>query len=572
MMLHPHLLSLFTQHLTSRANSPFLYHRKNNKYVSYSYKQIWGEIQRMAVLLRQYGIQKGDRIAILSNNRPEWVVADLATLSLGGIVVPIYPTLSSQEMAYILNDSECKVAFIETGDHLAAIQAEKTSLPFLKKIIVMEQVVLTNSDFVYFYFGSAKPSVAIDVCDVMREDIASIVYTSGTTGSPKGVVLKHDHFLSNLEDIAKAIPISNEDVLLSFLPLSHTFERTTGYYYPLLQGACIYYAENVNTVSRDLLLAKPTAMVSVPRLYEKIYEKITNQLGPLKKRMFDWAVNLGIQYIIQKQEKEFWANIQLKIANLLVFSKIKKRTGGRLKFWVSGGAPLRKDLSVFFRALGLPIIEGYGLTETAPVLACNRFDHIKAGSVGLPLERVQVKCLEDGELLVKGPNVMQEYWHKPEETKAAIDKQGWFHTGDIAKIDEDGFIFIVDRKKELIVLSNGKKVAPQVIEALLVSSPFISQAVVIGDKRHYLTALLYPNKDACLKLTQLVEIKDVLTKEIEDRLSHLARYEQVKKFIVLDHELTAENGFLTPSLKYKRKVIYHYYQAMIDQLYQEEDS
>jgi long-chain acyl-CoA synthetase len=351
--------------------------------------------------------------------------------------------------------------------------------------------------------------------------------------------------------------------------LSHTFERTTGYYYPLLQGASIYYAENVNTVTRDLLLARPTAMVSVPRLYEKIYDKIILNLSPFRKIMFDWALKLGIEYRIEQKSKSFFMKFQFWLASILVFSKIKKRTGGRLKFWVSGGAPLRKDLSVFFRALGLPIIEGYGLTETSPVLTCNRLDNMKTGSVGLPLARVQVKCSEEGELLVKGPNVMQGYWKKPEQTKEVLDEQGWFHTGDIASIDEQGFVFIVDRKKELIVLSNGKKVAPQYIESLLMASPFISQAIVIGDQRHYLTALLFPNYPALSKLTRFMDIKDMLVKEMESRLSHLARYEQVKKILLLEEELTAEKGFLTPSLKYKRKLIYTHYQEAIEALYQE---
>ena len=513
----------------------------------------------------------------MSNNRPEWVVSDIAIMSLGAVVVPVYPTLSQEDTAYILKDSDSKVAIMELKQH---VDFAKTFLANGGDVTILSISDTPGVDSFSSVLSKRSDDETFDSSSLLSDDVASIVYTSGTTGDPKGVMLTHGNFLSNVSDIREALPLSESDRVLSFLPLSHVFERTAGYYTVLAIGGQIYYAESITSVAQDMLLAKPTVLVSVPRLYEKIQAKIVAGLTGAKKPLFHMASSFGLRYgkFGDKKGSVFHALI-LKLWDTLVFSKIRQKTGGHLRFFVSGGAPLGKELGNFFRAVGLLIIEGYGQTETSPVVACNRTEAFKMGSIGLPLKSVQVKLAEDGELLVKGPNIMKGYYKKPEKTAQTVSEDGWLHTGDIANIDDDGFVFIVDRKKDLIVLSNGKNVPPQVIEKQVSMSQFISQVVVTGEGKNYITALIVPDyerlKDVHSALADLSnaalashgDVMAVIQNEIDTQCSGFSRYEKIKKFTLLEEELSQEKGELTPTLKPKRKVVKEQYGDLIQAMY-----
>ncbi|MFQ5584729.1 MAG: AMP-dependent synthetase/ligase, partial [Calditrichia bacterium] len=412
--------------------------------------------------------------------------------------------------------------------------------------------------------------------------------TPGTTGLPKGVMLTHGNFLSNIEGGLNALPVSAEDTFLSFLPLSHVFERMVGQFLAFQIGATVAYAESVDAVADNLGEVKPTLMASVPRLFEKIYAKIMDSLeegSPIKKALFLWAIGVGkdaLKYKQQNKSLPLLLGIQHSLADILVYSKLKERVGGRIRFFVSGGAPLSKDIGEFFAAAGLLIIEGYGLTETSPVITVNHLDKFKFGSVGLPLFNVEVKIAEDGEILTRGPHVMKGYYHNEEATKEAIDKEGWFHTGDIGHFDEDGMLIITDRKKNIIVTAGGKNVAPQYIENFLVSSRYVEQAVVIGDKRKFCSALLVPNMENLtkfaeanglgdLKPSELLKhpkVQQLYEKEVKAVSGELASYETIKKFALIEEPFSIENEQLTPTLKVKRKVVEKVYKDVIDSLYE----
>ncbi len=596
MQTFKHLPDLLIQNCLKQPHAPALFSRNSNGlYHSVSYQQFYDEAFTLALGLKSFGIKQGDRIGLLSNNRPEWAYCDFAVQFLGAIDISIYPTLSAQEIGYILNDSESTAIFVETQEHFNAVRKVLVDCSHLKTIITFFEedttpfhgVEIVSLDHVMRigkgHSDASRQALEQDIDRLDRQMTASIVYTSGTTGHPKGVMLTHENFLANVEGILAVTPVSKQDVVLSFLPLSHVFERTVGYYTLLAVGGKIYYAQNINTVSDDMRDAKPTVLVSVPRLYEKIQTRILDGLSGIKKWLFYWALWRGKAYkqkLAEKKDIPLLDRLSFKCADILVFRKIKARTGGRLRFFVSGGAPLSKDIGEFFNSLDLTIIEGYGQTETSPVIACNRVDGYKFGTVGKALPNVEVKQAEDGELLVRGPSIMKGYYNMPDATAEIIDSEGWLHTGDIIKQDSEGFISIVDRKKELIVLSNGKKVPPQMIESKLVSSPFILQAMVVGENRNFLTALIVPDlarytraKQHEVKVTDSDKIltdsqlhafyMSVVSKKLED----LANYEKVKKICILAKELTPEAGELTPTLKFKRHVICSAFHDEIEQLY-----
>ena len=553
------------------------YRQEDTTYHPITYATCLYHIQQLASGLSKLGLLPGDRVAILCTNRPEWMFSDFAILSLGCIVVPIYPTLSAQEIAYILNDCQAKILILESSSHTTIVQKIWPECSSLLQIITLCEPSITPPHDTQKVIGfntlcPPNPSPTPEQLDswfsytatIDTNTVASIVYTSGTTGHPKGVILTHGNFLSNVAGILAITPVGYADSALSFLPLSHVFERTVGYYTLLAVGGSIYYAKSIATLSQDLQLAKPTVLVSVPRVYEKMHDKIVESLSGLKKWLFYLA---------------FYLPCRNRFTDKWIFSKIRQKTGGRLRFFVSGGAPLSKELGLFFNKLGLLIIEGYGMTETSPVIACNQVSAYKFGTVGKALPNVQTKQAEDGELLVKGPSVMVGYWANSE---TIIDSQGWLHTGDIVRQDAEGFIEIIDRKKELIVLSNGKKIPPQLIEKCLLKSPYISQAIVIGDNKNYLSALLVPHisrvKQHVPALRLVAENKwptdavalaffnQIVTKACAD----LAPFEQVKKIILLMDELTPESGFLTPTLKPKRRIIASHFKTIIDALYTSE--
>jgi long-chain acyl-CoA synthetase len=579
----PQQMALFSRHIGDSHSS----------YVGLTYGVVYQRALAFALGLSALEIHEGSKVSILSNNRPEWVISDMGTLMIGAITVPVYATLSASEIMHIVQNSESEAIVVETPTHLEHVLKYTSVLPHLRLIICLfEQDSLpehTGLTFISYSslirLGETEPegkrlALLDHIRTLSRDQLASIVYTSGTTGAPKGVMLTHGHFLSNVEDIIAVTPLSSEDRLLSFLPLSHAFERTVGYYTALAVGAKIYYAENMTTVSADLLEAKPTILVSVPRLYEKIHDKIFDSLKGFKLKLFSWAFSVGKRAL----EQHCFSSLSYRIADRLVFSKIRAKTGGQLRFFVSGGAPLSADLGVFFKVAGLQIIEGYGLTETSPVIACNRLDAYRFGTVGQALPSQTVRLADDGELLVKGPNVMMGYYlsnNRPNPDFPAVDSEGWFHTGDIAEISEDGFIRIVDRKKELLVLSNGKNIPPQVIEQKLCTSPYIAQAIVIGDRHPFVTALIVPQfpklsaaiGQPILPGQESVWVQDpavhaFIEAELNRVQAEMSNYEKVKKFTLLAAELTPESGALTPTLKPKRKVIYQLFYTQIQAMYE----
>lgn len=598
--LHGTILDLYrTAETLYAADQHFLRRKVDGQWVGEDFQTVKRRLLNVSAALVAAGVKAGDRVAIMSRNRPEWAIVDLAVQHAGAASVPIYDTLEPKTTGYILKDSGAKIVFGEDGVILERILEGRSDAKAtnVKRVIVfdppagkLDKLVTSFADFEQ-EGASADDKHHDEVTKrsnaVAPDALCSIVYTSGTTGMPKGVMLSHNNFHSNVIASLRLVPYEAGAVGLSFLPLSHVFERMAGYYLNLAAGVTIAYAENVAAVPANLVEVQPDVMASVPRLYEKMHSKILQNVDAssfIKKRIFAWALGVGEAYASLKVEgKEVPAKLEKKFAKAdkLVFSKIKAKTGGRLQFFISGGAPLSKTVEVFFASLGIAIYQGYGLTETSPVISVNNPKRRRFGSVGPVVDGVEVKIAEDGEILCRGLNVMQGYWNRPEDTAEAIDKDGWFHTGDIGKFDDDGFLYVTDRKKELIVMSNGKNVAPQPIENDLKTQPHIAQAVVIGDNRNFMTAIIAPDFDALaiyaedhkidatdpVALVQNEKIQALLRAEVESTNGRLSRYEQIKKFRLLPRELTHEAGELTPTLKTKRKVIDANYAQLIEEMY-----
>ena len=556
-MVRPtNLYQLFVNSAQFYSESAALIYYYENQWVEISYEVLCQKIDYFSGFLSDKGVQKGDRIGLYMENRPEWVIADMAAYRLGAVVVPIYPTLSEQEVAYIVNDSEMKLLILDSQLRFnIAVKLFNCSL--LKYIVNVGSIAHDNATYIYSFVDVCAQKLVTQQCDVDLNDLASIVYTSGTTGEQKGVMLTHGNFLANVTDILSVYDLSSADKALSFLPLSHVFERTAGYYTLIAKGVTICYAQSHLTVAQDLQTIKPTVIVSVPRLYEKIYAKIMTQTVGLKKQLLDWAVAVG-----QNNGIRSW------VANQLVFKKILAKTGGKLRFCVSGGAPLAGHLCSFFDAIGLLILEGYGLTETSPVVACNAESDYKFGTVGQPLPTVSLRVAEDGELIVYGPNVMKGYWKKEAETKQVIADDGGFMTGDLVKIDHEGYVSIVGRKKHLIVLSNGKNIAPNYIESVLLKSNFIDQVMVVGDCRKFLSALIVPNWELDqLKSYDSAMMMTLIQSELDSYQLSLSNYERVKKFTIVNDPFTQDSGELTPTLKLKRDIILQKHGHLIELMY-----
>ena len=574
----------------------FILYKEKGKYKGISTQEFKNMVEEFSLGLRELGLSKNDKIILLSENRPEWIISDLAILAFGGITVPIYPTLTAEQIKYIINDSDAKVVIFSDEIQGEKIKSIKHELPKVEKLISFIpppfEGVLSLSEV--RELGRKRKEKEPDLFEksalaIKPDDLATIIYTSGTTGIPKGVMLTHMNILSNVLSVSQIIEFSDKDVVLSFLPLSHILERMVTHTY-IYKGCTIAYAESVETVAQNLLEVRPNIMVSVPRVFEKIYAKVMDNVlssSPLKRKIFFWAVKVGKKVGEKKLAKEsigFFLKFKHKIAHKLVFSKIIERTGGRVRFFVSGGAPLSKEIAEFFYAMGLVVLEGYGLTETSPVISVNTFENLKFGTVGKPIPGVEVKIAPDGEILVKGPNVMLGYYKKEEETKEAF-KDGWFHTGDIGYLDKDGFLVITDRKKDIIVTSGGKNVAPQPIENMLKANPYISNVVVIGNKRKFVSALIIPNFEKLEEyakfnnieykdrkdLVSKKEIKNFIQAEVDRTTEGLAPYERIKKIVLLDREFEISKDEITPTLKVKRNIIEKKYKDLIDELYKEEN-
>ena len=588
------LAQLFLHTIKSFPKADLMLYKEAGEYKPISTEEFGDWVICLSLGLRELGLNKGDKLALLAENSPEWVMTDLASLCLGSITVPIYTSLVPEQIKYIVNDSDTKVVVCSDLSIWEKVKSVKDKMKNVEYFLIMGDEAPEGTVLLSEVIERGKKVKEKDpglfeksALEIKPNDTASIIYTSGTTGTPKGVILSHSNFISNSKSTSDIIKFTSDDYVLSFLPLSHVLERMVTFTY-LYKGCSIAYAESVETVAENLLEIRPHIMVSVPRVFEKIYAKVMDTVlegSALKKKIFFWGVKVGKEFSQKKLDKKKiskWLELKRKIAHKLVFSKIISKTGGRVRFFVSGGAPLSKDIAEFFYGIGLVILEGYGLTETSPVIAVNTFEELRFGSVGKPIPGVEVKIADDGEILTRGPNLMKGYYKKEEETNEAI-KQGWFYTGDIGHLDEDNFLYITDRKKDIIVTAGGKNVAPQIIENQLKTNPFISNAVVIGDRKKFVSALVVPEfeklegyaKASNIEYTSrkdLIEnekINNFMMSEIDRYSANFASYERVKRIVLLDRDFEIEKGELTPSLKVRRNIVEDKYKDVIDKLYQD---
>jgi long-chain acyl-CoA synthetase len=573
-----------------------VYLRKiKGKFEGIKYSEYRLFVKRFMSGLASIGIIEGDRVAIISENRLEWIISDMAIISIGAINVPIYPSLTAKQIEYILNDAEIKCTIVSNQLQLNKLIKIYQEVPSLKKIIIMnekydiQENIIKFSDVLRAGEHFEKDNVDFFEKNIYLrkpEEVCTIIYTSGTTGNPKGVMLTHDNFASQVHAASQILDFGTKDTMLSFLPLCHVFERMAIGYTAFACGSQIAFAESIDTVAENMLEVKPTIITTVPRLFERIHSKIMKSIDnspPSKQKIFHWAIEIGKKFSIAKKTGLIPLGLRTKhrLAERLVFSKLKARTGGRIRFFVSGGAALPKEMGIFFEAVGILILEGYGLTESSPVIACNREEDYKFGSVGKAVPGVEIKTASDGEILAKGPNIMKGYFNNIEATKESIDSEGWLHTGDIGYLDAEGYLYVTDRKKHLFVSSGGKNIAPQAIENLFLSSKYIDQFVLIGDRRQFLSAIIVPDFDAIKEyadtrtikynsVTDLANNEDIyklIEIDIEKIQKDLANYERVRKFVLLDKPLTLEDGEITPSLKVKRKVIEEKYANLIEEMY-----
>lgn len=592
----PELYKFLTEEFGPKKGGHAIQRKVDDVYKGISYKELKEETDAFAFGLAALGLKKDDTVSLISENRPEWVYADFAMQLLGIINVPLYPSLTSDSIEYILNDSESKAIIVSTRFQLNKVQKIMKNCKHLKHIIILndhDDVTVSDNLFTFkkiqekgkILQKSSPELLQKSAKEIKENDVCTIIYTSGTTGEPKGVILTHENIISNVNAVLEIFPITKDDVFLSFLPLCHIFERMGGYYTAFAAGCTVYYAESIEKVATNLQEAKPTLMTSVPRLFERIQSRIIKNVesqSVTKQKIFYWALMVGKDYVAAKKKDSVSVALALKhkVADKLVFHKLREKTGGRLRFFISGGAALSRELGEFFESVGIKIIEGYGLTESSPVITANRFDDFKFGTVGKPLPNVEVKIASDGEILARGPNIMKGYYKKKKETDETIIN-GWLHTGDIGTFDSDGFLIITDRKKHLFKTSAGKYIAPTPIENIFLSSKYIDQFVLIGDKRMFLSALIVPDYEALKEFADAHKIpysnesdltsNEQIYKLIEDDMGKLqkklANYERVRKFALLDKPFTIETGEITPSLKIKRKVVEEKYNYLIEEMY-----
>jgi len=564
---------------------------------NYSSRTFFDTIRDLSLGLSNLGIGSGDRVALLSGSRPEWVISDFAILTIGAITVPIYPTLPLEQVGYIFRDAGISVAIVEDEIQATKVRQLWPVLPNFRELIVFDAKQNTSGSARELTFtelqseghrrlmsekGLARKYKEF-ASSISSSQLATIIYTSGTTGEPKGVMLTHEAIVANLVDVDTMITVAEEDVALSFLPLSHAFERTVVYLY-LFKGVSITFAECLDTIARDMKRVSPTLMTGPPRIYEKLYAKVFERISQATKSrqmIFNWAMRVGQKSVgikLSGRKLPLYLRLLNKLGDRLVFSTIRERTGGRLKFVVSGGAPLSTSVASFLFSVGIPILEGYGLTETAPVLTVNPENAPRLGTVGKALPSVELKIASDGEVLARGPNIMQGYLGRAEETTTVL-KDGWFYTGDVGRLDSDGYLILTDRKKELLITANGKNVAPQPIEQKLKQNELVSEAMLIGDRRPFLAVLILPDFQALIAMLSesqhidwqsLIERADVRRRFdviVSNVNAELPPYEQIKRFALLPTELRVETGELTPTLKIKRRVVLEKWHHLIDELY-----
>ncbi|NTU92297.1 MAG: long-chain fatty acid--CoA ligase [Chlorobiaceae bacterium] len=588
----PELFTSVFSHFRGQSGKSPIARKINGSYQSISYDSLEEDYRDLAAYLKSQGIEENDRVAILSENRPGWYLADMAILSLGAIDVPLYPSLPPNQIEYILNNCGAKGIIVSNMLQLGKILSIWQKLPDLNMVIVMNRLEEPIEDVVDLSHAKTEGQKILhekpwflEGIKINPDDVATIIYTSGTTGLPKGVMLTHRNLCENVKSCSSVIRLDETDCSLSFLPLSHAYERTGGYYLLFACGAQIFLAESIETISLNISEARPTIIFTVPRLFDRmktsILKSVTSE-GGVKQKIFFWALRTGEKYHRQQLGGKVSAVVSMQhgLAEKLVYSKIRKKFGGRLRYFVSGGAALPQKTGEFFQSVGITILEGFGLTETSPVTHVNRPEKVKFGTVGPAVRNVQVKIAEDGEILLKGPNIMKGYW-KDDTATAEVIKDGWFCSGDIGEIDSDGYLKITDRKKHIIVTSGGKNIAPLPIENLILDSPFVDQTMIVGEKRPFLIALIVPDftklreyaAEHNIKATsnrELIsnkEIVQIYEKLMRNISRQLATHEKVRKFLLVDEPFTIENELMTPTLKLKRKEIIKKFSPEIDNLY-----
>jgi long-chain acyl-CoA synthetase len=566
--------------------------RRDGRWEAIPSQEFLRRVAGLSTALVELGVKPGDRVGLFSANRPEWHTADFAITGAGAITVPVYFNESPDRMTYILNHCGAKVVLVVGVPQLQKLLSVRANLPELEQIVVADGGAEVPSECLRYETLVAGASAAdissyrMRASQVLPGQLASLIYTSGTTGEPKGVMLTHTNFCSNVTDVGHDFQLNPaEDVALSFLPLAHVYGRTMDYIY-IFQGAALAYVESVDAVAQALLEVHPTITAAVPRFFEKIYARLVEQGSKntgAKRMLFDWAMRvaeMSAQWRASQSHPNLAVTLQQKLADALVYRKIRIGMGGRLRLISSGGAPLSKELAEFFWAVGIPIYQGYGLTETSPIVSSN-YPENRMGSSGKPIPNVQVRAVEDGEILVKGPCVMQGYYKNPEATREVLSEDGWFRTGDIGYVDKDSYLFITDRKKDLIKTAAGKFVAPQPIENALKTSPYILNAMVVGDRRKFIVALIVPNPttvaakaaDQGIKFASNAAlaahrwVHGLIDSEVKRLTVHLAQYETIKRFALLPEDFTFDNGSLTFTLKLKRRVVEQQYGAVIESLY-----
>jgi long-chain acyl-CoA synthetase len=571
--------------------------KRDGVYQDLSWSEFYSDVERLSTALVNMGMSVNDRVAIMSNTRFEWAIADSAALTAGGLTVPIYPTLLREEVIKLLARSRSSILFLESTELIENPLELIDKVDELEKIILIDRSPGDDPSIPTLKELAASTEPDHDMLDkrlqsLNEDDVATIIFTSGTTGDPKGVQLTHKNLLSNVENILKVVKFNKDDICLSHLPLAHIFERMAGYYSMLYCGATIAYAESIQTVASDLTIVQPTACISVPRIFEKIFAAIENKAlesSPLVRALTFWAIDVAEdvgEMIIDQKPLPLGKKIKHAIADKLVFSKVRAKFGGKIVQFVSGGAPLSPEMAIFFFAAGIPILEGYGLTETSPVITANTHEHRRVGTVGKPIPGVEVKIAEDGEIITRGDNVFKGYYENEEATNEVLSADGWFHTGDIGEIDSDGYLKITDRKKDLIVTAAGKNIAPQKVENILKFDRFISQVMLYGDKLPFISAVVVPDfewlasyakqknikYDSIGDLVKNPKIIDLYYRRIDklQREHHLASYESVKQIVLLDHEFTMDGGEVTPTLKLKRKMITEHYADQLAALYKKD--
>ena len=564
------LHEMFFYQAKRNSSKPLLWFKKNNQYCPLTWKEIENKIKKISLEIKKIGIKNGDKVLIISENNPNWFIADFAIMAAGAISVPAYTTYTEEDFKYIINDSEAKLAFISNQNLFETFIKAAENKKEIKNIITFEKIKYKKKIKKIIYVEEIykkKNNIKKNKTNNKKTDDACIIYTSGTSGKPKGVVLTHKSILSNLRgsiDVFKKSILKNEK-FISFLPLSHSYEHTAGQFFPVAISSEIFYAENLDKLFTNIKEVNPTIISAVPRLYETIYKKILNSIlkkNILIQKLFKINQKLGkIRY--EEPKKYNFIQKFLKFFLSLIFDKkIKKIFGSNLKFLISGGGALSYEVNIFFESLGIQILQGYGLTETSPTVSCNRPEFNKIGSVGTVIKGVNIKLAKDGEILVKGDSVMKGYWKQELETKKRI-KNNWFYTGDIGEIDSDNYLKITDRKKDIIVTTGGDNIAPQKIENMLTSKNEVSKVVIYGDDKPYLIALIEINKDIINKSHAQETIHQII-KEINNKLT---ASEKIRKFIIVHEDFTQENGLLTPTMKIKKNIVFQKFRNQINNLY-----